>query len=368
MRMKNYLEEYTRKDLLDQARSLELKKCSNLRKADLIERIVAAFASEDLLRSRMACLTNEEMSLFRKACVSPQEVSVYDVMNGMQLCRYLLGCFDGITDRFSVFEEIKECFQKIDDDIFKIDQKKKGWMMKCVNFSANYYGIVPVEVLYRLYSLKIKSGIDEMTAMLWSMPIDIVESCVFPLSALGGKSWTEEHPLYSKEGVLVHLPILRDHEERYLLKHQMDKEFYIPSVQQIEEINRIGYEESAPAYKNLKTFFVQKLHLSYEQAVSWCLRVWANSYEGEEIGAIFQQINDAGIMFVGEPQLNEFVKLLMDAHNHTRLKENRGHTPSELAKKVRVHGSGMPTVVPGSSKAAEMLRESLPELQIRSGQ
>ena len=361
MQMKTYLSEYTRKELLDEARSLELKKCSTLRKADLIDRIVDCFCSEEFLRSRLSCLTQEEICLFRKACVSPQEIPMHDVMPAMQMCRYLLGGFDEITDRFSVFTEIAEVFSSIDDEAFRTDQKKKGWMMKCINFAVNYYGIVPLEILYKLYSLKIRSSLEEMTAMLWNMPTDIVESCIFPLSAFGMQNWSKNHPLYSETGLLIHISILQNQEMQYLLDHQMDKAFYIPSARQIEEIQRIGYEADSPSYKKLETFFIRKLHLSYEQAVSWCLQVWANSYEGEQIGEIFQKLNDAGIAFMGEKQLNEFAKLLMDAHNHTRLRENRGHTPIELAGKEAPHG--MPTIVPGSSKAAEMLRESLPELQ-----
>lgn len=113
----------------------------------------------------------------------------------------------------------------------------------------------------------------------------------------------------------------------------MDKEFYIPSVQQIEEICRIGYEESSLAYKKLQAFFRKKLDLPYEQAVSWCLQVWANSYEGDPPADVISKMTEADIMFKNEKQMNEFVGLLMDAHNNTRLKENRGHKPDELIRR-----------------------------------
>ena len=61
-----------------------------------------------------------------------------------------------------------------------------------------------------------------------------------------------------------------------------------------------------------------------------------------------------------EKQMNEFVGLLMDAHNNTRMKENRGHKPNELAR--REFAGGMPTIVPGSSHAAAMLRDAVPYL------
>ena len=80
MLLKEHLEEYTKEQLLEQARSFELRKCSGLRKAALIERILECFCAEDMLRSRLTCLTKEQMSIFRKACDVPQDISIDEVI------------------------------------------------------------------------------------------------------------------------------------------------------------------------------------------------------------------------------------------------------------------------------------------------
>ena len=198
--------------------------------------------------------------------------------------------------------------------------------------------------------------------MLWEMPVDIVESCIFPMRSLGLQDWPKDDPIYSPRGLFIHIPILENDEVGYLLDSQMDKSFYIPSVQQIEEICRIGYEESSLAYGKLKTFFMKKLDLPYEQAVSWCLQVWSNSYEGESPADVISKMSDADVVFKSEKQMNEFVGLLMDAHNNTRMKENRGHKPNELIK--REFAGERPTIIPGSSHAATMLRDAAPQLKV----
>lgn len=360
MLLREHLEGYTRQQLLDQARSFELRKCSGLRKAALIDRILECFCAEEMLRSRLTCLTEEQMSLFRKACDIPQDISINEIMYGMQLCIYWLGSFEKSTDRFSVFEEVAEVFTKIDDETFRKEQNKKGWMMKCIQFFINYYGIAPVEIIYELYKLRVKDTIDEMITMLWGMPVDMVESCIFPTESFGMQDWPKDDPIYSSRGLLIHIPILKDGEFDYLLDQQMDKEFYIPSVQQIEEICSIGYEASSLAYKKLETFFMRKMDMPYEHAVTWCLQVWANSYEGETPTDVINKMSEADIVFKSEKQMNEFVGLLMDAHNNTRMKENRGHKPNELAG--REFAVGMPTIVPGSSHAAAMLKDAAPYL------
>ena len=361
MLLREHLEEYTKEELLDQARSFELKKCSRLRKAALIDRILECFCTEEMLRSRLTCLTREQITLFRKACSIPQDISINEVVDGMQLYRYWLGYFEEPTDRFCVFEEVAEIFSKIDDEAFRTDQHKKGWMMKCVHYFINYYGIAPVEIIYELYKLKVKDTIDEMIDMLWGMPIDIVESYIFPMDRFGLQDCSKDDSIYSSIGLFIHIPILMNEEFGYLLDQQMDKEFYIPSVQQIEEICRIGYEASSLAYKKLETFFMRKMDMSYEHAVTWCLQVWANSYEGESPADVISKMSEADIVFKSEKQMNELVGLLIDAHDNTRMKENRGHKPNELVRKE--FAGGMLKIVPGSSHAAAMLRDAAPQLK-----
>lgn len=325
MLLRKHLEQYSREQLLDQAKSFGIRRCFRFQKAALIDRILGCFCTEEMLRSRITCLTKEQMSLFRKACDVPQDISINEIMDGMQLCRYWLGSFEESTDRFSVFEEIAGVFSKIDDEAFRKEQNKKGWMMKCVQFFINYYGIAPVEIIYELYKLRVEDTIDEMITMLLGMPVDIVESCVFPMDKLGMQDLPEDDPVYSSRGLLIHIPILEEEEFEYLLDQQMDKEFYIPSVQQIEEICSIGYEASSLAYKKLETFFMKKMGMPYEHAMTWCLQAWANSYEREIPRDVIHKMSAAGVEFRSEKQMNDFVDLLMDARNNTRMKENRGH-------------------------------------------
>ena len=360
MFLREYLTKYTKEELLDQARSFEIKKCSGLRKADLINRIVDTFCAEEMLRSRLACLTKEQMDLFRKACISPTAVSVNEVVDAMQLCRYWIGYFEDPTDRFCVFEDVAVAFSKIDDKAFQLKQCRKGWLVKCIHFFIQYYGIAPIEVIYEMYRQKVKDSIDEMIGMLWEMPVDIVESCLFTMDKLGMEGWPKENPLYSEKGIFVHLQLFEDAEFDYLLRQQMDKDFYIPSAQQIDEICRIGYEASSSAYKKLESFFTKKLKFSYEQAVTWCLQVWANSYEGESPSKIINKMTEANIEFE-EKMINELLELLVAAHNNTRMKENRGYKPSEMVRKKSV--DKMPTIVPARSNAAAILKDAAPQLE-----
>lgn len=330
MLLKEYLKEYTRAELLDEARSLELKKYSGLRKEVLIDKIVNCFCGAEMLRSRLVCLTKEQLSLFRKACEMPQDISDDQLVDGIQMYRYWFGAFEEDTDRFCVYEEIAEAFSKIDDEAFRQEQHKKGWMMKCVQFFMDYYGIAPLEVIYKLYSLRIHDTIDEMITMLLSMPVDFVESVILSGESLEMEKWPKDDPLYSPRGLFVHISLLGEEEFDDLLNQQMDKSFYIPSRRQMEEICCRGYEASVPAYKELETFFMKEMDMPYGYAATWCFQVWVNSFAGKTAADVIRKMTEANIEFKSERQMEKFIKLLMRAHNSTRMKVNRGHTPTEV--------------------------------------
>lgn len=298
--------------------------------------------------------------LFRKACTEPQKISAEEIMDGMQLYKYVLGSFEEVSDCFTVFEEIAQGFSGIDDEAFRAVQSKKGWLMKCISFFIDYYEIAPLEILYELYKLKVKGTIEEMIGMLEEMPEDITESCIFPMEKLGMQDLPKENPLYSERGLYVHLPVFEGDGLTALLKQQQNKKFYIPSAQQLDEICQKGYEAGGLAYKELESYFIKKLDVPYEKAARWCFETWTNSYEGKSPAELMNKMHEEGIVFQSEQQMGEFLRLLMDAFNNTRTKENRGNKPWELSERGMI--GGMPAMVPEMSQPAPVTAKKVEKI------
>ncbi len=240
--------------------------------------------------------------------------------------------------------------------------------MKCIHFFIEYYGVAPLEVMLKMYRQKIKISMDEMVDMLMGMPVDWMDSVIYPAEYLEdilcSKECSKENPLYTEVGYLVYLPYLMEQEYQYLRGEQVHKEFYIPSVKQIEEISKNGYEINTKEYKKLKRFFIDQMNLTQLEAEDWCIQIWESSYEGESPLDTLKELTE-DYVFDSEQAFRECVQLLMDAHNHTRMKTNRGHTPIEVARQSMAKGAmdRFPTIVPGSSHAASMLKDAAPELQ-----
>lgn len=118
-------------------------------------------------------------------------------------------------------------------------------------------------------------------------------------------------------------------------------DFYIPSAQQIEEICNAGYEYSSQAYKNLRSFLKNEFDIYDEEAAGWCSFTWNHSYKGESPQVIIDKMKNEDLIFVDEIQVKEFVHLLEDAYNCTRLLESRGNTRKEIGKLVTINGTAI---------------------------
>lgn len=133
--------------------------------------------------------------------------------------------------------------------------------MKCINFFVNYYGIAPIEKIYEMYKQRVRASLDEMINTFLEMPLEYTESDIFTMEELGMEGWPESEPIYSDKGILVHVDLFENDTFDDLLDEQIGKDFYVPSVNQIEELVTIGYEQSNKAYQKLKTFLMKKQHL-----------------------------------------------------------------------------------------------------------
>lgn len=70
---------------------------------------------------------------------------------------------------------------------------------------------------------------------------------VFTMDKLGMEGWPKEPIILRKRNICASAALKM--QNLILARQQMDKDFYIPSAQQIDEICRIGYEASSSAYK-----------------------------------------------------------------------------------------------------------------------
>lgn len=330
MKLRDDLAEMTKEQIVSLARNYGFKGYSKLRKNELIDGLVDFLSDEVELRRRLVCLTKEQLDLYRKAVISPVETTLDNTIHTLQLAQYWIGSFEEPTDNFCVYEELTAAIQMLESKEFKEENVKKDWLMKCIKFFREYYGIAPIEIIHELYRQRVQCTIDEMIDLLRDVPVLMTESTVIPMDDPYLENIVEIVQLYSEHALMIHIPLLEDNTGGNLLGEQMDKEFFIPSPKIIEEISQKGYEQSIPAYKKLKSFFKNRMGMSEQDAKVWTIQAWANGYEDNLPAVLIQNLLSTGIEVESERVLEDFLELLADAHNNTRIIENRGHKPMEL--------------------------------------
>ena len=236
MLLKEYLSKnFIKAQLIEYARILEVNNYSGLRKDALLEKIAKAFCNQEMLRIRTLCLTDVQLKLFREACKEPIAVPSNESINFVVLEKYLLGSFEKDRNKFFVFEDVADTFYKIDDEAFKSIQPQNGWLTTCLSFFRKNYGIGKPEIIYKMYTQKFKceSVSEILTMILYFMPDDITRVKLVSMDDVGLKDLSKNHNLYSNEGLIVSVDLLKSGKLDEFISRQKNNEINIPSVEDI---------------------------------------------------------------------------------------------------------------------------------------
>ena len=171
---------------------------------------------------------------------------------------------------------------------------------------------------------------------------------------------------------------------RRLLKAALGKELYIPgSKKAFLDFEEEPYPDT-PAQNKLKNFLEKNYFGTFEkygadhgltggQALERFMLMEAD-LTGNGVDCADQDpmdsihefsdiVNEYGIVFDSEADVNRMVGYLMEIMNSTRLWVNRGYTPDELRRLHPAKPGRKPTIIPGSSQAAQMMAEGRNEIE-----
>ena len=104
------------------------------------------------------------------------------------------------------------------------------------------------------------------------------------------------------------------------------------------------------------------IEILYEEVSDYGIGLEETTDPNEYIQFVFDLLHAHGIDMKDMKQTNELLSLVMNMRNSIRLWVNHGYSPTELVRINPVRPQNM-TVVPGSSVAAKMLKETQQELE-----
>ncbi len=248
------------------------------------------------------------------------------------------------------------------------------WLEKCAQAGEFLYGIIPVEVLKKMYRTREKDdpSIEEMVHVVEgssSLLLDYMDSYEEVFESMGYKEPGYFIPHVPEDGEDDMLEVFRKAEKDgnpyarihldedewlYLFDEQMNVEFYLPTSAEIEQLISNGYihDPHMDAYVGL----LEKAGKAEELPSMW-QRISSGELDGTDALGRLTELICSGAESIDK--LNSLLPYVNDFYNHVNRRDRRGWAPSKLAEKMG--GLRMPkTIVPGSTQAAGNLAKLKP--------
>lgn len=346
--LKHILKLYDKQSLLDYARDLQIRRVSGLKKDELAEKIANELLTPSVMKRRIATFSKEERMLLERAMKSPFIPSKDERDDAFALQEKDYAFLDK-QNKLNVPVDVISAYEKINTSEFQQYAKKMSWLAQCLYFGENFYGVFDKNVLLEMYNARKGYHIsyEELERMCNEFPKDFTECCL------------EEERRFIVAEYLTY-----NSEYKKLLDIQEGKDFYIPTAEEVLDYYRNLYLSKEPAYQKLREFFQKEIGLSHRDAEDETAEIWEKIQCDMDFQDMFQYLLDLYGEELTERRLDKFVNLLQDANNHTRMQIHRGHTPKEIMQCEMQKGYFVqaPTIVPGSTAAANMLKNASAEL------
>jgi hypothetical protein len=346
------LNSYNKEDLKDLALIYNMKKVSVLNKAELANHLKEKMLMTESLRDVFVVLSDDEIRLFEK--VSECETAYYIQEGEEDLLQNLVDMgYIGITmdNQVDIPEDVINLYDQVNTDEFKNLRQKISWLLACFDMASWLYGAVPAKIMVKVFNQKkgLKTDYHQLIEDYGKIPQSQKD-----FNLLGE--------------LFVHRNLQKNDNYIYLMKNQGNKDYYIPTEQEIVSISKNQFIMYDSNVKNLVHYFVNNLDIPEEEATIAIRDMQHQINGGCSMHDIFDVINDRGISFNSQNDLNQIVPLINNLWNNTRMLLNRGYKPNELFEDERKHmrplGPGnMPTIVPVSSSAAKLLMEGKEQIE-----
>ncbi|MCD8230227.1 MAG: SEC-C domain-containing protein [Clostridiales bacterium] len=338
----------TKAELIELAQDFDLK-VTGKRKDQLVFELARHLLEPDVMRAELLEADEEDLDAFESAMEKGRflpkrrETERLDLFWSMS---YMAVFSDG---QYEVPEEVKTIYEILKRSGYREFHRKAEWMIVCLQAFDMIHVAAPAKVLYRMYRREkaIRVPYSEFLEIFDKIPEYRNPCCRIGETVLSGA--LAENNMY-----------------RQIMKRQRDVEYYIPSLLEIISYAEDGYPSAEEAYRNLFAFLRDEMGQGDEVCDELCVEAFRVFSIGGMPSDFMDEINARDIVFDSQRQAEQFFNILMQVNNHTRMFELRGHMPVEMSLMSPGAASGqMPTIVPMSSMAADMLEKAKDQIEAR---
>lgn len=169
--LKAALADHTRDELKEMGDVLHIEIKSADKKQERVDKLYAGMTGNHRIERCLLCMKEEEWQLLG-TLVSYETACPLDTDTGLPALavnEYLGYDEDG---HIVIPQEIKTCFQAVQNDEFQLRRQKMRWLQQCLAMAGNLYGIMPLHVLVAMYNRNrdFQSNALEINSMMQLIP------------------------------------------------------------------------------------------------------------------------------------------------------------------------------------------------------
>lgn len=345
--MAEIMSSWTKEELKSLAEDLELKGYHSLKKDILVGKIKEELSKPSVMERQMLMFSDEEIAAFESVL---KTTGYYPVRKDLELLEgfYNLAYVGIYNDNFAaVPDEVKKVYKKVNTPKFRKKRKTAFWMIRCLTMVIFLYVLAPISVIKEMLVKCLGECIgEEEFREIFTLIPDYLNPCV-----IRGE-W------------VIYKEVLPQGLYNKIKESQEDLEYYIPEQEEILDYTEHGYPSRDACCRKVKEFLGKRMKIENEFVEELMCELYSRLSLGKMPSDVVEIFEEEGIIFPDETTVRDFIILLMDLNNNTRMIQNRGWTPNEMIKKMPVLPEGKkPTLVPMSSLAAEQLKHASDELQ-----
>lgn len=338
---------YSNEELKHMARIYKIRKYSTMTIGTLVEKIADEMLSDSVMTDKFSKYTDEQVAAFEYAIKKNKEFvpteDIRDDLYGIHEDDYVYVTYEG---KVGIPYDVVEAYRKINTEEFHIKRKQKVWLIDCMDMAAKLYAVAPIDILVKMYQKRkgYRLPKEEILKLCDTVSDDDSLCVIYDNRVMDYEVY--EHNLYSD-----------------IEKTQGDKLFYIPAYEEVQDYIRNFYPSKEPAYQKLLNFFKINVHSKIADAEDCVINIYNMISMSSDIHDVLDYVHEKVMVFENEQQVHQFVEIIMEVNNNTRMVCNRGHKPNELPSKMIRKKGHLPTIVPGSSRMAEMLMQERDEIE-----
>lgn len=308
--LENIFDDFEKKDIYEIAREKGVKGISRCNKEHLIEKLVEFMLQPEVMERYFLCLQDEQIEEFEKAI--KQGWKYNSEKRELLLDLYEGGYIGMLTDgSIMIPYKVSRLYHSLVNSEFHLKRKMLNFILGCLRVSGALYGITPIEILLKMIDQHpdINMTPEEVKTQVEIIPPEFLQYVIV------------DDKIYHKDLYPY---------DRGLLMAQGGKEYYIPSLKEINDFNMYGYFPNDSEFVKFKRYLIKDLDAMEDEA-EFAARIIQRKICGDcQMEEIFEVLEDLGLMVDTDWELNKLVNKINDLWNGTRMILNRGYTPNEL--------------------------------------